>query len=145
MTGLLAYCNTYSWYNPDESHDGELDYRGMANGGSCSGSSCDTYAYVDAVNAHAYCGHSDWRLPTRDELGSISDPRRQDKPPTINLAFFPYTQSGDYWSGNDYQFQYDAAWRWSFEFGHDRVDWKKVPAPVRLVRGEASYLQKTKE
>ena len=31
--GLRDWRNTYSWYNPDESHDGELDYRGVENGG----------------------------------------------------------------------------------------------------------------
>ena len=145
QAGLRDWRNTYSWYNPEESYKGELDYRGTKNGGSCIGSDCDTTAYVLAVNETGYCGHSDWRMPSRDELGSISDPRKQDKPPTINLVFFPHTQPDEYWSGNDYQFQYDTAWRWSFEFGHDRVDWKATPARVRLVRGKATLMQRVKE
>ena len=143
--GLRDWRNTYSWYSPDESFEGELDYRGVKNAGSCAGSDCDTTAYVEAVNTMGYCGHSDWRMPSRDELGSISDPRKPNNPPTANLNYFPYTQSGEYWSANDYQFQYNAAWRWSFEFGHDRVEWKKEPARIRLVRGEALQLQRTKE
>ena len=145
LPGLRDWRNTYSWYSPDESHDGELDYRGTKNAGVCSGSDCDTAAYVKAVNEMGYCGHNDWRIPARDELGSISDPRTPDKPPTINTSFFPHTQADEYWSANDYQFQYDTAWRWSFEFGHDRVDWKATPARLRLVRGEAVLLQPTKE
>jgi hypothetical protein len=145
LPGLRDWRNTYSWYSPDESFEGELDYRGVKNAGMCSGSECDTSAYVSAVNQSGYCGHSDWRMPSRDELGSISDPRKQDNPPTINMDFFPYTQSDEYWSSNDYQFQYNAAWRWSFKFGHDRVEWKATPARVRLVRGEASLMQRVKE
>lgn len=145
LAGLRDWRNTYSWYAPNESHDGELDYRGTQNGGDCTGSRCDTQAYVEAVNDSAYCGHSDWRLPSRDELGSISDPRRTGNPPTINLNFFPQTQADEYWSGNDYQFQYDAAWLWNFNFGHDRVEWKKSARHVRLVRGEATLLPRIKD
>ena len=143
--GLRDWRNTYSWYNPDESFDGELGYRGVKNGGVCAGSECDTKAFVQAVNLSVYCGHSDWRLPTRDELGSISDPRKVETPPTINLDFFPYTPAEEYWSGNDYQFQYNSAWRWSFRYGHDRVDWKAGTARVMLVRGEVSFVPRVKE
>lgn len=143
--GLRDWRNTYSWYNPTESSDGELDYRGLKNGGQCTDSDCDTAAYVLAVNETNYCGHNDWRMPTRDELGSISDPRKLENPPTINLKFFPYTQADEYWSGNDYHFQYDAAWRWGFEFGQDRVEWKITPGRVRLVRGQAAMLKRVKE
>jgi hypothetical protein len=143
--GLRDWRNTYSWYAPGESNDGELDYRGTKNGGNCVGSECDTSAYVEAVNQSVYCGHNDWRMPTRDELGSISDPRKLDQPPTINLKFFPHTQPDEYWSGNDYQFQYNAAWLWNYQFGHDRVEWKASARRVRLVRGEAVQLERTKE
>ena len=54
-------------------------------------------------------------------------------------------QIAEYWSANDYSFQWDAAWAWSFEYGHDRVDWKSSPKFVRLVRGTAENLEKVKE
>lgn len=132
-TGLHDFRNTYSWYDPDATA-GELDYRGAADGGACSDSSCDTWNYVKAVNAAGLCGFGDWRLPTKDELGSINDSLRLSNPPTIDTEFFPHTQAAEYWSGTAYRFQWDAAWAWNFQFGHDRVDWKKSTKHVRLVR-----------
>jgi len=143
--GLRDWRNTYSWYSPGESYEGELDYRGVPHGGSCTGSDCDTAAFVLAVNEQGYCGHKDWRLPSRDELGSISDPRKSENSPTANMVAFPYMQADEYWSSNDYQFQYDTAWRWGFELGLDRVEWKKTPGRVRLVRGQAIQLQRVKD
>lgn len=143
-TGLNSASNTYSWYAPNEAH-GELDYRGLANGGVCDGSRCDTWHYVQAVNEAGYCGHSDWRMPNKDELYSISDLRRTDNPPTINSDFFPNSESAEYWTGNDYSFQWDAAWAWHFGLGHDRVDWKKEAKFVRLVRGTPGELEPVKE
>jgi hypothetical protein len=143
--GLHDWRNTYSWYDPQEAHGGELDYRGTANAGDCSGSQCDTSAFVAAVNAPGLCGYSDWRMPSRDELGSISDPRKTQSPPTINMRYFPLTQPGEYWSANDYQFQWDAAWVWSFHTGLDRVEWKRTPRFVRLVRGQARQITRIKD
>jgi len=143
--GLHDWRNTYSWYDPQEAHDGELDYRGNPDAGVCLGSACDTSALVEAVNATGLCGYSDWRLPSRDELGSISDPRKSRSPPAINLRFFPFTQAGEYWSANDYQFQWDAAWVWSFQTGLDRVEWKRSPRYVRLVRGQPRKLDHVKD
>jgi len=61
------------------------------------------------------------------------------------MEFFPHTQLEEYWSGNDYSFQYNSAWRWSYKFGHDRVDWKINPGYLRLVRGEATLLVRIKD
>jgi len=142
--GLHDWRNTYSWFDPQESQ-GELDYRGTADGGNCAGSDCDTWHFLSAVNAQGYCGFHDWRLPSRDELMSISELARAESPPTIDTEYFPFTQPDEYWSANDYSFQFDAAWAWSFRHGHDRVDWKKTPKFVRLVRGEAEQLMPVKE
>ena len=89
-------------------------------------------------------------LPVMDQgelVGVICEPdlRRAENPPTMNTAFFPHAQLAEYWSGNDYSFQYNTAWAWSFEYGHDRVDWKKQPKFVRLVRGTAGELEEVKE
>lgn len=142
--GLHDWRNSYSWFDPDESF-GELDYRGTPDGGDCAGSDCDTWDFVRAVNTQGYCGFHDWRLPSRDELMSISDLGKADTPPTIDTKYFPYAQAEEYWSANDYSFQYNAAWVWSFRHGHDRVDWKKSPKFLRLVRGKAERLTPVKE
>jgi hypothetical protein len=142
--GLRSRDNTYSWYNPNEAND-ELDYRGVPDGGQCEASACDTWSFVAAVNESALCGYRDWRLPSRDELGSLSDPRLTGSPPTINIRYFPNTQAGDYWSANDYQFQYDSAWLWSFQTGLDRVEWKKSPRYLRLVRGQPVQVERVKD
>lgn len=133
-SGLRNATNTYSWYAPDNEH-GELDYRGIPNAGQCTGSDCDISAYVQTINAAGLCGFSDWRMPTKDEFATISDPRKPLKRPTIDAAYFPDTQIGEYWTANDYAFKNDTAWAWNFEYSHDRVDWKKSPKYVRLVRG----------
>lgn len=129
--------NTYTWFDPD-SEASPMDYRGTPDGGVCSGSECDTSSYVAAVNEMGLCGFTDWRMPHREELRSISDPRRPISPPTLDTAYFPNAEAADYWSGNDYRMQHDAAWSWGFDFSLDRVDWKREPKHVRLVRGTHS-------
>jgi hypothetical protein len=142
--GLHDWRNTYSWYNPEESNE-QLDYRGAPGMGTCSGSACDTWNFVRAVNKAGLCGFTDWRMPARDEIASLSDPRKLESPPTINMQYFPHTQADGYWTHNDYSFQWDAAWVWSFRYGHDRVEWKKTPSLVRLVRGEAMHLKRVED
>ncbi len=145
LSGLNDWRNTYTWYNPEESSGPELDYRGTANGGSCLGSDCDTWDYVRAINQIGLCGFSDWRVPSRDALASISDIRKLKTPPTINKNYFPYIQADEYWSGNDYHFQWQSAWAWNYKYGHDRVDWKSSAKYLRLVRGTALQLERVKD
>jgi len=142
--GLHDWRNTYSWFNPTQSHR-ELDYRGTADAGSCNNSQCDTWSIVAAVNDESYCGFDDWRMPSKNEMFSISDLRKAKSPPTIDVESFPFAQAAEYWTANDYSFQPDSAWVWSFRHGHDRVDWKKMPKFVRLVRGVAADLPAVKE
>lgn len=142
--GLHDWRNTYSWYDPGEAH-GELDYRGLPDGGECQGSACDTASFVDSVNAVGLCGFNDWRVPTKNELATLSDLRKVSNPPTINVALFPYAQAAEYWTSNDYHFQWNSAWVWNFEFGHDRVEWKESPRMVRVVRGEGQQIERVKD
>lgn len=142
--GLHDWRNTYSWFNPTQAHH-ELDYRGTADAGSCTGSQCDTWNLVATVNDEKYCGFDDWRMPSKDEIFSISDLSKAKSPPTIDVKYFPHAQAAEYWTANDYSFQPDSAWVWHFQFGHDRVDWKKSAKFVRLVRGDAIDLPAVKD
>jgi hypothetical protein len=60
--------------------------------------------------ANAYCdalelgGHSDWRLPSREELRSIVDYSIFYFDPAINVSYFPNTVSSGYWSSTTHAF-----------------------------------------
>ena len=49
-TGLRDNNNTYSWYSLDETLNG--GDAGIANGGNCTNSECDTMSYAEAVNTN---------------------------------------------------------------------------------------------
>jgi hypothetical protein len=133
QAGLRSKDNTYTWYNPDKQHN--AGNAGMPNGGKCNGSACDTTSYVEAVNVQSLCGMHDWRLPTQKELSTLNDPRIAYPGPTTDTQFFPDVHAAQYWTGVAYGSHYAGAWAWSFDYGYDRVDWKKTPKYLRLVRG----------
>ena len=100
-SGLTSAENRYSWYEPDPLLNG--GDAGRANGGSCTGTECDTHAFVQALNAAALCGFQDWRLPTRRELFSLVDYSRIDPAlPTSVFRSVPTYFNPFYWSSNTY-------------------------------------------
>ncbi|WP_081697621.1 DUF1566 domain-containing protein [Marinobacter sp. ES-1] len=92
--GLRDKDHTYSWFNDNPTTNGGT--QGTENGGTCNGASCDTKAYVEAVNAQNLCGASDWRLPPIEALASIHHSGKND--PAIDINLFPNTLSGRYWT-----------------------------------------------
>lgn len=114
--------NTYSWstgspYNPD----------GTA-----------FFTFLAALNGPgAFAGHSDWRLPTPDELSSIVDLTQGNcgggSGPCINPAFGP-TQSFNYWSATTLAGTPGRAWFVSFSNGGVSINDKTDPNYVRAVR-----------
>lgn len=131
--GLRDYRNTYSWYNPNSAINGGDP--GTQNGGSCSGSACDTYAYAKAVNAKKLCGFSAWRLPSRGELYSLMDSSIASPGPMIDDNYFANTPSAMFWSASPIVALSDYAWVVYFNYGSVDGAGKDASLAVRLVRG----------
>lgn len=64
--------------------------------------------YISKLNDMAYGGHTDWRLPNKDELRSIMD--YSHTAPAVNSEFFPNLPSDLYWTSVTYQMQPVFAW-----------------------------------
>ncbi|CAK0753687.1 exported hypothetical protein [Gammaproteobacteria bacterium] len=130
--GLRDKDNSYSWYNPDSTTNGGAV--GYQNYGSCTGGiHCDTYSFVQAVNAAGLCGHNDWRMPLVDELSGITDLSRYS--PAIDTSFFPNTNASYFWSGSPVAGYSDYAWGVSFFLGDGYWLYRNDANAVRLVRG----------
>ncbi|WP_158584092.1 Lcl C-terminal domain-containing protein [Salinibius halmophilus] len=122
-SGLRDYRHTYSWYNGASGH---------LNGGTCANDSCDTQAFVEAVNQQALCGYNDWRLPTVAELRSII--HYGASVPTVDQDYFPRTENAWYWTSSEHPASANGAWNIKFNFGRSNFAIKSVASHVRLVR-----------
>ena len=133
--GLRDTQHTYSWFNPDTASNGGVP--GVENGGNCTGSKCDVYAYVQAVNSSKLCGFNDWRLPSREELLTLVDLKAAYPRPTIDIDAFPNAANSYHWTSTVYDFDRRMAWFVYFGSGYDYYDYKSFASHVRLVRGAA--------
>ena len=78
--------------------------------------SCVTHAEAEKVCADlALAGHTDWRLPTIEELFLLADRSRIN--PAIDTAYFPDTHNDWYWSSTIRASSSDCAWVVAFGFG----------------------------
>jgi hypothetical protein len=105
------------------------------NGKSCTGSA-EQHSWQSALaaaNRHAFAGHTDWRLPNKNELESILEERCYS--PAINLNVFPATPSSYFWSSSPYTGISFGAWSVDFAFGTVNATVKTGKIHVRLVRG----------
>ena len=148
-SGLRDKDSTYSWYNTDPNTNG--GNAGTQNGGSCSGSACDTEDFVSAVNSDGLCSGSDWYLPTIEELKDLvfcsngAVPNSGDScgtsgtytSPTIEASFFPNAVQSHYWSASTPASLGGFAWGVNFNIGSDSIQGKGSESygAVRLVRG----------
>jgi hypothetical protein len=132
--GLRDSGNTYSWYNPDSATNG--GWEGVQDGGACSGSACDTYAYAKAVNAKKLCGFTAWRLPSRRELQSLVDFSIAYPGPMIDGEYFVNMLFDGFWSASPSAYGSDYAWGVNFNYGvAGNANKKDYGSAVRLVRG----------
>lgn len=93
---------TYTPYDGNPAtNGGYAGYRDTTSG-KCvralmRGGSCNTEAYVEAVNTAALCGHRDWRLPTYIELAGVARDTASTSPAAGGPAL-PNTEEGWYWT-----------------------------------------------
>ena len=133
--------NGYTWYSTAANNGGDP---GSLGWDSCNGTlaaysnECNTRNYTSAVNAATLCGHSDWRLPTINELQSIKSFGGDD--PGVDANYFPNTVSGVYWATQTYAAATSDAWSEDFTGGvmgsvSSTSSAKGAAIFVRLVRG----------
>lgn len=108
-----------------------------------SGTSWNSYSFSDVApdlnwtEAIEYCealshgGADDWRLPSINELLSITDLSAYS--PAIDSTF-QKTVSGGYWSSTTYARDTSSAWGVDFDNGNDHVNEKTGNLYVRCVR-----------
>ena len=94
--------------------------------------STNSMSYLQAVNASALCGFTDWRLPTKEELQGIVESTQS---PAIDTAWFPNTQTRGYWAASPYVIDSNGAWSVNFNEGSVFSVSRNGDLHVRLVRG----------
>jgi len=118
----------YSWFDSSNKD-------GLTDGGHCRGDiSCDTNAYVQAMNKIKLCGHDDWRLPTRHEMQSLIYFGKKKTGARINSEYFPQAMASWYWTASSNKDNPGYAWYVLFKNGLSLNDLKERPKHIRLVR-----------
>ncbi len=101
--GLRDMRWTYTPYDSDpETNGGFVGYRDTTSGDcvrdALPGRSCNTEAYITAINERRLCGFDDWRLPATAELMAVAA-HTSSAPPGADGAMLPNIGEGWYWTG----------------------------------------------
>ena len=105
------------------------------SGVGCTSGSAVAFTWQQALvaaGAADFAGHTDWRLPNRNELESLVERRCYD--PAINAGYFANTPSSWFWSSSPYAYYANDAWVVNFYGSAVGNDFKSSAYPVRLVR-----------
>jgi hypothetical protein len=141
--GLRQNAHLYTWYDSNPAtNGGNAGTVSSPGASSCGGTlgSCNTEAFVTAVNAVGLCGFTDWRLPSRGELLSIMD--LSYRAPSNQTVFFPNIARGAFL--NSYATSTSGATTGGgtntvisvdFNYGQSGTGLKGFLFHVRLVRG----------
>ena len=108
-TTALHGHDSYIWYQPEHRNPGSQRAHpdDVLGDSTCYGfnpddpaSFCNTSAYADRVNQSNYCGYSDWRLPTVNEILTLVDAQRKrnNVAPLLDTRFFPFHDPFLYWT-----------------------------------------------
>lgn len=128
--GLHSADCLYSWW------DGKTQVSGGGQGGvyaPCGNIRLDTYALVKAVRKEAFCGFNDWRLPTVEELRSISNYTAGTYGVGIlDPSYFPNVKPYYHWTA-DYNPGFGAAFGFGGTYASTSIG--GYTTHTRLVRG----------
>lgn len=138
--GLRDKDHGYTWYNTNTAVNGGNS--GSIGTNTCNGTlplnQCNTTAYVTAVNALVgaarLCAATDWRLPNRAELASLTNYSGAAAIP-IDGVYFPNTPPSIYWGGVNFAPDASRAWDFNFNDASTNANLKSTVSKVRLVRG----------
>ena len=83
------------------------------------------------LNTSSFGGYTDWRLPTIEELYTITNKGAYNPSKFTEFSNFA---SNDYWSSTSYAGSTDYAWLVGFTSGVDAADYKTYSYYVRCVR-----------
>jgi len=122
----------YSWYNTDASTNGG-NAGSPDNGNNCSDlTRCDTQKYQSDINTvMPLCGYTQWRLPSKRELLTITNLNGNTVP-----DYFPNTQDSQYWSATSYVVKpVHRAWVVDIFTAGTTLGDKSTSTHLRLVRG----------
>lgn len=89
-------------------------------------------ALEQAAKMKNFAGFSDWRMPNKNELGSIVDYACAQ--PALDSTLFPETQPSGYWTGSPNAFTPLRAWAVNFSYGDHMSSSRTDLLGVRLVR-----------
>lgn len=91
--------------------------------------------FVKCLNTNRYLGKSDWRLPNRNELGSLVNHGQPNNAAWLNTQGFSDVQAGGYWSSSTYVATPWNAWGVNMHDGAGTSFARKHDIHVWPVRG----------